>query len=237
MLFSNIVRGGAARRDELLDAAQALFASRGYEATTISQIICSVGVSKGAFYHHFAAKEDLVTALAERYAQAVTELAAQVMEDESLDSYSRLIGFFDVIRTHKLSRSKEIRDTFGPLLRDENSDLFIRAHRAVNDVVRPLMTRIITEGVAEQVFDTPDPEAAADTILHLLVSQRELAVRLYSSQSQEALEQAMSVLMRRMAFIGTVIDRILGLPEGSIELADQHFLENLTCGLGETAAA
>lgn len=57
-----------ARRNELLDSAQALFFSKGCEATTITDIMESAGVSKGGFYHHFTAKEDLLEALGERLA-------------------------------------------------------------------------------------------------------------------------------------------------------------------------
>jgi AcrR family transcriptional regulator len=56
------------RRNELLDSAQALFFNKGYEATTVADIIEKAGVSKGGFYHHFTAKDDLLEALGERLA-------------------------------------------------------------------------------------------------------------------------------------------------------------------------
>ena len=55
------------RIDELMNAAQTLFLAKGVEATTISEIIASVGVAKGTFYHYFESKQHIVEALKKRY--------------------------------------------------------------------------------------------------------------------------------------------------------------------------
>jgi AcrR family transcriptional regulator len=49
----------------MLDAAYRLFASQGYGQTSVDGIIAEAGASKGAFYHHFASKEELFRALLE----------------------------------------------------------------------------------------------------------------------------------------------------------------------------
>ena len=68
-----VVKAAAVRRLELLDIAQRLFLERGYERTTVNDVIDAAGVSKGAFYHHFRAKEDLLEAIAERMARQSLE--------------------------------------------------------------------------------------------------------------------------------------------------------------------
>lgn len=52
-----------ARRQELIDAAAFLFASRGFEATTMRDIAAHVGKTPGALYYHFASKDDLLVAV------------------------------------------------------------------------------------------------------------------------------------------------------------------------------
>lgn len=52
----------------LLDAAQALVMRQGFSATTIDQVIDRAGVTKGAFFYHFASKDALAHALVERWA-------------------------------------------------------------------------------------------------------------------------------------------------------------------------
>lgn len=56
-------RRTAETRKIILDAAARLFASRGYGQTSVDAVIAEAGLSKGAFYHHFASKEALLAAL------------------------------------------------------------------------------------------------------------------------------------------------------------------------------
>lgn len=59
-------------RAALLSAARRLFLARGYAETSTAQILAEAGVSKGALYHHFRAKEDLMRAIfAEESARAI----------------------------------------------------------------------------------------------------------------------------------------------------------------------
>jgi AcrR family transcriptional regulator len=71
--------GGA--RGQLLDAAARVFSRRGYEASSINEIVGEAGFSKGALYWHFAGKEDLFFALL----------------DERIDQHLR--GIFSVLET------------------------------------------------------------------------------------------------------------------------------------------
>ena len=51
----------------ILDAALKLFMEKGYEQTTIQDIVNELGdLSKGAVYHHFKSKEDIVDAVTTR---------------------------------------------------------------------------------------------------------------------------------------------------------------------------
>ena len=236
MPLPRLIKPAHARRDELLDAAVQLFARDGYDATSINRIIAAVGVSKGAFYHHFAAKEDLVAALAERHARRTAEAAQSVLDDPTLDSFARLVGFLEVMRAQKLRDARDLRAAFAPILRPENRHMFECTHEATSNIVRPLIARIIAEGVAEQAFDTPDPEAASEVIMHLMTANRELAAALFAAKDRPSFEAAASALLRRLTFLGTVIDRILGLPEGSIELADASLIAVLEADLEEHAA-
>lgn len=57
------------RLDELMGAAEKLFLEQGVEATTISEIVEEAQVAKGTFYHYFASKNEMLTALGQRYTQ------------------------------------------------------------------------------------------------------------------------------------------------------------------------
>ena len=69
------VQGEATRR-ALTTAGRELFGGRGYAATSIDEVAAQAGVTKGAFYHHFAGKADLFE---EVYAQVMHEVSDQVV--------------------------------------------------------------------------------------------------------------------------------------------------------------
>lgn len=67
---------GLATRQQLVATATDLFATRGYEATSIDDVLGAAGVSRGALYHHFPGKEALFEAVLESVEE---ELAAHVV--------------------------------------------------------------------------------------------------------------------------------------------------------------
>ena len=216
-----IVKSAEIRKQEVLECAMRLFATQGYEQTSINQIIAELGISKGAFYHHYSSKEDLVEALAAMYAHEATARARQVLEDETLDAFGRLSMFLSRMRNTKMESMEQLQAAFAPIFLERNSGLYERTQAAVNNVVRPILAKIIAEGMADRTFDTPDAEAASEIMLHLMASMRPLIAGLYASTNQSDVERHIALIVARMRYLGTVIDRLLGIPEGSIELADE----------------
>lgn len=64
-------RRGLETRTAILQAAEALFAGEGYEATGVAEICDEAGVSKGAFYHHFPTKEAVFLELLKSWLQGL----------------------------------------------------------------------------------------------------------------------------------------------------------------------
>ncbi len=58
---------GEETRSHILDVAGELFAGRGYDATSVADICARSGVTKGAFYHHFASKQAVFLELRDRW--------------------------------------------------------------------------------------------------------------------------------------------------------------------------
>jgi AcrR family transcriptional regulator len=67
----------ASRRTELLSAARAVFATKGYDGATVADIVKKAGVAQGTFYLYFPGKEALAAAFAEIVAERFAEAAAE----------------------------------------------------------------------------------------------------------------------------------------------------------------
>lgn len=82
----------SARTDEIRAAAGALFASKGYAATTMNDIAKAVGILPGSLYHHFAAKETIAIELSNAFQAALYEVAvdARTPEHQTLPPEERL---------------------------------------------------------------------------------------------------------------------------------------------------
>ncbi len=77
------------RRDSILDAAQALFLTRGYAATSIADIREASGASTGSLYHAFGSKEGIALALVERAVEGWTRATVAAVQGDGIEAQIR----------------------------------------------------------------------------------------------------------------------------------------------------
>jgi TetR/AcrR family transcriptional repressor of nem operon len=94
-------RDGTGTRERILDAAQQMILDRGYAGMTLDQLLAKVGVTKGAFFYHFKTKEDLASALLQRFANSdakvyeETRARAERLSSDPLQQMLVFIGLFE----------------------------------------------------------------------------------------------------------------------------------------------
>jgi AcrR family transcriptional regulator len=83
----------AQTRQMLLDNALELFGSQGFHATSVQTIVDQAGLTKGAFYHHFASKEDLLRLIHDQFLEVQRETADQIMAayDSPVDQLREMV--------------------------------------------------------------------------------------------------------------------------------------------------
>jgi AcrR family transcriptional regulator len=84
-------------QDQLIGTAVRLFEANGYARTSVQDIVQAAGVTKGAFYHYFGGKEDLLMVLHERYINRLLEKSRVVSDDRNLRPGKKLRKLMKII--------------------------------------------------------------------------------------------------------------------------------------------
>ena len=91
-----LAAGGRDGRTRLLDAAMHVIRAQGYSATSVDDICRAAGLTKGAFFHHFASKEDLALAAAAHFSTLAERLFAAAPYRRLADPLDRVLGYIDL---------------------------------------------------------------------------------------------------------------------------------------------
>ena len=148
---------GLERKQQLLDAAERLFASRGYGPTRIADICEAAGVAKGLFYWYFETKESLFAELVRSVRQQLRRAQAAAM-DANADPVTRLRQ-----GTEASVRFMAAHVRFFALLEVERNDQRVAAAlRESSDVYIQDAARLVRQGQrAGLVPDEHDPTLLA----------------------------------------------------------------------------
>jgi len=175
-------RRSATTRRAVLDAAREMFLSRGYEATSIEDIVARSGVSVGSVYHQFGGKREILLALSEevfaRHADVSACAIRQAAESGETDPLRLYLAgarafLMDTWLQRDIDRVSLLDDapagTEG--LRRENHDKFVRGARNLRigdpplpDSTAQAMTAVL-KAAAAQLMDVKD-DATAHAVIN-----------------------------------------------------------------------
>ena len=149
----------AARQEQILDAARRLFLTKGYEATTIEDVLTAVGIAKGTLYHHFPGKEAILDAIVLRTVDAIVQ-RAQAAADGPQPATIRFLAVVGAARAPQedIELAQQIRAT-------GNLRLHVLAMTETWTRLVPILTRLVEEGAAAGELSTTDPRGSVEVIL------------------------------------------------------------------------
>lgn len=164
----------AERRDTILAAAARLITTRGYDAVTIADVLEAAEISKGAFYHYFSSKEQLLHAVIagriDKWAETIEAALAGVS-----DPVERLRVLVSALALAKTEDRALLINAMTQLHAEGNAVLYVRLRRIAADRLLPLITSIVEDGVHADVFSVPSAEGAAKVVHTLLRDMSERA--------------------------------------------------------------
>ena len=147
----------------ILDVAFRLFMEKGFEHTSIQDIIDNLGgLSKGAIYHHFKSKEDILVAVTEKMTAESNRMLAVIRDRSDLSGKEKLKTIF------KTSISQSVQNdifTVAPDFHNNPKLLFSLLHDTIDNAAPNYILPIIRQGISDGSIKTDYPEQLAELIL------------------------------------------------------------------------
>ena len=140
------MKKGERRKQELLRIAYKQFLQKGYEETSVDDIIAEAGIAKGTYYYYFETKEQMLEEVIGMMIGQETEAARQIVQAQ-LPVHQKIAGIIAFLRP-----SREEEPIEGALMRPENSMMHRRVRSRLVEIVVPLLSQVVEEGIRQGVF-------------------------------------------------------------------------------------
>lgn len=146
----------------ILDVSSRLFMEKGYEHTSIQDIIDQMGgLSKGAIYHHFKSKEDILIAVTDRMTEASNQMLTDICNRTDLNGKEKLKTIF------KESISRPVQNdifTTAPNFGNNPRLLCSLLHETIHDSAPNYILPILEQGIADGSIQADYPVELAELI-------------------------------------------------------------------------
>lgn len=200
--------------EKILDAAQRLFLEKGYDSTTIQDIVNELdGLSKGAVYHHFKSKEEIMDAVSDRMFTANNPF-------EAVRRRSDLNGLQKLREAIRLNQSDEARTnmTIQSIPITRNPRLLVEMIESNRRILTPYYLELLEEGNKDGSLHTEYAKEIAE-LLPLLTSLW-LLPNVFPADKEE--------MKHKFYFLGDMLEK-MGVPlmDDSIYTLVEEFFDKM----------
>ena len=150
-----VVKEAEERKNEILDVAERLFETKGFDNTSTTDILKEIGIARGTLYYHFKSKEEILDAIINRMMDRLIVKAKTIVAQKDVPVLQRLT---------MMMLSLSVSDNLG-------QELLEQAHKPQNALmhqkcllsgINPIITDLIKEGITKGICQTDYPEEVAE---------------------------------------------------------------------------
>ena len=210
----------SARKGEILDVAQRLISTKGYEQMTIADILAELEISKGAFYHYFDSKSALLDALIERMLVEAKAMLLPIFDNPTLSALEKIQRWFEATARWKTDRKDYLLSILRVWYHDDNAVVIQKLRADVLGWISPQVARVVHQGIEEGVFTTAYPDHVGQVVFSLLYDLGERLARMILSSGANA--DDLPNARATAAAYTDALERALGAPRGSLVLVDME---------------
>ena len=197
------MKKGERRKQDLLNIAYRMFIEKGYENTSVDDIITEAGIAKGTYYYYFESKEATLEAVIEMMIEKAENIAkAALMNPVPIPQ--KLASVVYAFQPNK--DEVVITDV---LERKENIVMHDKIGKKIVEVAVPILSDIVREGIAQGIFACTNVEERVKMLL--IMSQNMFDYGAYSNKDIEVYVD--------------MLEKSLGAKEGTMSFISEFLLE------------
>ncbi len=202
--MARVIKEAKERKNEILDVAERLFETRGFDHTSTNDILEETGIARGTLYYHFKSKEELLDAMVERMTERLIVRAKEIAARKDVPVLQRFTRMMLALHAGGSIDQEILEQVHKP----QNALMHQKIQQQLLTEITPLLVALIEEGTAQGICHTEYPwEVAEMTFLYANVVFDDLAE--YGTEDKQR---------KIEAFIHN-LERLLGMGQGSMREA------------------
>ncbi|MBP5607937.1 MAG: TetR/AcrR family transcriptional regulator [Lachnospiraceae bacterium] len=156
-----VVKEAAERRNEILDVAEELFVTKGYDRTSTNDILERIGIARGTLYYHFKSKEDILNTMIERINEALIAKVRVIASDTKISVIDRIVMTIAGLNVES-DIGKEIIDQ---VHKPQNALMHQKMQKNLVEGVAPILAGLLEEGNAQGIFHVKYPAQTVEMFI------------------------------------------------------------------------
>lgn len=197
------MKKGERRKQDLLNIAYRMFIEKGYENTSVDDIIIEAGIAKGTYYYYFESKEATLEAVIEMMIEKAENIAkAALMNPVPIPQKLASV-------VYAFQPNKDEIVIADVLERKENIVMHDKIGKKIVEVAVPILSDIVREGIAQGIFVCTNVEERVKMLL--IMSQNMFDYGAYSNKDIEVYVD--------------MLEKSLGAKEGTMSFISEFLLE------------
>lgn len=204
------------KRNDILDSVSRFVYSIGFEQMSIQNILDDLKISKGAFYHYFDSKADLLIGIIDQMGENIYRQINPIIDDPSLNAIEKLHKYFGQATMIKMEQAEYLIPLVGVWYKDENLQVREKLVKKSSQIISPILGKIIQQGKKEGLFICERPEIVGQIIYQMIVDMGNSTVIMFCSDPGK--DGNVEKIIQIYDAYEEAIEKILGTGKGTIHL-------------------
>lgn len=197
---------------EILDIAEHLFETKGFDNTSTNDILNEIGIARGTLYYHFKSKEEILDAIIDRLTKQLLEKAKEFVKQEDVPLSQQLTLIMLELNVSCGNFNHKILEQ---VHKPQNALMHQKIQAHLLSELTPLISTLIKEGIAQGIYQTDYPEEVAEMLF------------LYANTIfDDLIEHSKEEKQKKAAAFVFNLERLLKMEQGSMKVVVNSIFQN-----------